>query len=65
MHESQKIFESLITLFGILQKYNMQECAFITFFDNFSKDNVDINHVDNRLRTPLHHSVVKGDNGVL
>lgn len=43
----------------------MTECAFITFFDNFSKDNVDINHVDNRLRTPLHHSVVKGDNGVL
>ena len=43
----------------------MPGCAFVVFFDNFSKENVDINVVDNRLRTPLHHAVSKGDNGVL
>ena len=43
----------------------MNECAFITFLENYSINLLDINSKDNRQRTPLHNAAVKGDNGVL
>lgn len=43
----------------------MNECALITFLENYSKDVFDINHYDNRTRTPLHNAAYKKDNGVL
>ena len=42
----------------------MNECALITFLENYSENVIDINNIDNRLRTPLHNAAVKGDNGV-
>jgi len=53
----------------------MQECALITFLENYSITTVadgkssaamfNVDHVDNRLRTPLHNACVKGDVGVV
>jgi len=43
----------------------MTECALITFLENYSLNVLNINSIDNRLRTPLHNAAVKGDNGVL
>ena len=43
----------------------MQECALVTFLENYSDNIFDVNHIDNRQRTPLHNAAVKGDNGVL
>jgi len=43
----------------------MNECALITFLENFSEDVFDINNVDNRTRSPLHNAAAKGDNGVI
>jgi len=43
----------------------MNECALVTFLENYCSQVFDINSIDNRLRTPLHNAAVKGDNGVL
>jgi ankyrin repeat protein len=65
MNDGKEIFESLIVLCNLLLKYKMNECALITFLENYSENVFDINHVDNRLRTPLHNAAIKKDNGVL
>jgi ankyrin repeat protein len=56
----------------------MQECALITFLENYSVATVqsprgegaaaamfNVDHIDNRMRTPLHNACVKGDLGVV
>jgi ankyrin repeat protein len=43
----------------------MQECCVVTFLENYSDSIFDVNHIDNRLRTPLHNAAAKGDIGVL
>lgn len=63
--EGQLIFESLFVLCDLLIKYKMRQCALITFLENFSDDNFDKNHTDNRKRTPLHKAAVMGDTGVI
>jgi hypothetical protein len=63
--DGAEVFESLRVLCGLLQKYKMNECAIITFLENYSENVFDINNVDNRLRTPLHNAAVKNDCGVL
>lgn len=65
MNDGKEVLESLNVLCSLLLKYKMNECALITFLENYSENAFDINHVDNRLRTPLHNASVKGDNGVL
>lgn len=65
VNDGKDMLESLKVLCGLLLKYKMNECALITFLENYSENVFDINHVDNRLRTPLHNAAVKGDNGVL
>lgn len=52
-------------LCNLLIKYKMNECALVTFLENYSINVFNINNIDNRLRTPLHNAAVKGDNGVL
>jgi ankyrin repeat protein len=37
----------------------------VTFLENYSDNIFDVNHIDNRLRTPLHKAAAKGDIGVL
>ena len=64
MNDGQQIFDSLTILCNLLDKYRMNECALITFLENYSENVFDINNIDNRLRTPLHNAAVKGDNGV-
>jgi len=59
------ILDRLKTLCQLLLKYQMNECALITFLENYSENVFDINGVDNRMRTPLHNAAVKGDYGVL
>lgn len=63
--EGTQIFESLMVLCNLLQKYKMSECALITFLENYSDDNFDKNQRDNRQRTPLHKAAVMGDTGVI
>ena len=63
--EGEMIFESLYQLCNLLVKYQMQECALVPFLENYSDAIYDVNHIDNRQRTPLHNAAVKGDNGVL
>jgi Leucine-rich repeat (LRR) protein len=46
--EGSLLFNSLIDLFMLLVKYKMNQCALITFLENFSDDNFDKNHRDNR-----------------
>lgn len=65
MNDGKEVFESLNVLCSLLYKYKMNECALITFLENYSENVFDINNVDNRLRTPLHNAAVKSDNGVL
>lgn len=43
----------------------MNECALITFLENYSEKLLNINSIDNRFRTPLHNAALKSDNGVL
>lgn len=43
----------------------MNECALITFLENYSLNVFDINNTDNRQKTPLHNAAAKGNNGVL
>lgn len=49
----------------MLQKHNKKYCEVVNFLENFSEDIYDVNFVDNRLRTPMHHCAVKGDIGVM
>jgi hypothetical protein len=65
MSDGKEVFESLNVLCSLLLKYKMSECAVITFLENYSDSVFDMNHVDARLRTPLHNAAVKADNGVL
>jgi ankyrin repeat protein len=65
MNDGKEVLESLNILCSLLLKYKMNECALITFLENYSENVFDINHIDNRLRTPLHNAAAKGDNGVL
>ena len=65
LNDGKEMFESLRLLCQLLLKYNMQDCALITFLENFSDTQFDLNCMDNRLRTPLHNAAAKGDNGVL
>ena len=37
----------------------------MTFLENYSETNLNVNGVDNRQRTPMHNAAVKGDAGVL
>jgi hypothetical protein len=43
----------------------MEECVVVTFLENYSDTIFDVNHIDNRLRTPMHNCAAKGDIGVL
>jgi hypothetical protein len=43
----------------------MNECEVVAFLENYSDLEFDVNHIDNRLRTPLHNCAAKGDLGVL
>ena len=54
-----------MVLCNLLQKYKMNECALITFLENYSDENFDKNQRDNRQRTPLHKAAVMGDAGVI
>lgn len=63
--EGAAIFENLMVLCNLLLKYNMDECALITFLEHYSDDNFDKNQRDNRQRTPLHKAAVMGDTGVI
>jgi ankyrin repeat protein len=64
-NDGAEVFEQLNILCNLLCKYQMNECALITFLENYSQKTFNINCVDNRLRTPLHNAAVKSDNGVL
>jgi hypothetical protein len=46
--QGRLLFDSLFQLLSLLQKYNMKECALITFLENFSESNFNKNHRDNR-----------------
>jgi hypothetical protein len=59
------LFDSMFQLFSLLNKYQMRECALITFLENFSESNFDKNFRDNRMRTILHQAAVLGDTGVI
>ena len=48
MGEGKDVFESLLVLCNLLLKYKMNECALITFLENYSENVFDINNVDNR-----------------
>ena len=63
--EGRKVFESLATLFNLLVKHKMTECMLVIFLEYYSENIFEVNHVDNRQRTPLHNAAAKGDNGVL
>ena len=57
--------ESLMELCNLLLKYKMKECALITFLENYSDENFNKNHRDNRQRTPMHKAAIMGDTGVV
>ena len=61
----EAIIESLRNLCRLLLDNKMHECALITFLENFSEENFDINHKDNLGRTPLHIAASEGDLGVI
>ena len=65
LNDGNEIFEQLSVLCHLLQKYKMNECALVTFLENYSLSAFMIDNIDNRLRTPLHNAAVKSDNGVL
>jgi len=46
-------------------RHNINECMLIIFLEYYSAEDFEVNHKDNRQRTPLHNSAAKGDNGVL
>jgi hypothetical protein len=59
------IFSSLKVLCSLLVQHEKQDCDVLSFLENYSEHVFDVNHIDNRLRTPLHNCAVKGDLGVL
>jgi hypothetical protein len=67
--DGRELFDQLVVLCKLLLKYKMNECAMITFLENYSTgsqgNSYNIDHVDNRQRTPLHNAAVKGDSGVV
>jgi hypothetical protein len=63
--KTPQIFESLKNLFQLLVKHKKQECDVLTFLENYSENIYDVNHIDNRLRTPIHTCAVRKDVGVL
>ena len=65
MNDGTEVFEQLSMLCNLLVKYKMNECALVTFLENYSLNVFNLNNIDNRLRTPLHNAAVKADNGVL
>ena len=54
-----------MNLCRLLLDNKIHECALITFLENFSEENFDINHKDNLGRTPLHIAASEGDLGVI
>jgi len=46
--DGEAVFESLYQLCNLLVKYQMQECALVTFLENYSDNIFDVNHIDNR-----------------
>ena len=46
--DGEATFQSLKDLCKLLVKYKMQECALITFLENYSDNYFNINNVDNR-----------------
>jgi hypothetical protein len=63
--EGRNVFEHLEKLFDLLIRHNMKECMLIIFLEYYSVEDFEVNHKDNRQRTPLHNASAKGDNGVL
>lgn len=69
--DGEEVLEQLGVLCNLLVKYKMNECALITFLENYSTNTgggaamFNVDHVDNRMRTPLHNAAVKGDVGVV
>jgi len=63
--QGQFLMDSLFQLLNLLLKYDMQQCALITFLENFSEQTFDKNYRDNRQRTILHQAAVNGDTGVI
>jgi hypothetical protein len=63
--KSPVLFSSLQNLCTLLEKHKKQECDVVEFLVNYSDTHFDVNHIDNRLRTPLHNCASKGDIGVL
>lgn len=46
--QGRYLFDSMFQLLNLLNKYQMKECALITFLENFSESNFDKNYRDNR-----------------
>ena len=76
VQDGKYLMDQIVILCNLLIKYQMNECAMITFLENYSSspkdaqnqnDNTEfnVNHVDNRMRTPMHNAAVKGDMGVV
>ena len=76
VQDGKYLLDQIVILCNLLIKYQMNECAMITFLENYSStpkdalnqiDNTEfnVNHVDNRMRTPIHNAAVKGDMGVV
>jgi ankyrin repeat protein len=74
VQDGKDLFDQMLILCNLLIKYKMNECAMITFLENYSTPSAqtqannslfNIDHVDNRMRTPLHNAAVKGDVGVV
>lgn len=63
--DGRNVFESLEQLFNLLVRHSMNECMLIIFLEYYSVEDFEVNHKDNRQRTPLHNAAAKGDNGVL
>lgn len=75
--DGKELFDSMLVLCNLLIKYKMNDCAMITFLENYSTPSpnkpsnqannslFNIDHVDNRMRTPIHNAAVKGDLGVV
>lgn len=71
LNDGDELLDQMVVLCNLLIKYKMNECALITFLENYSastdanNSTFNIDHVDNRMRTPLHNAAVKGDIGVV
>jgi ankyrin repeat protein len=49
----------------LLTKHKKWECDVVSFVENYSECLFDVNHIDNRMRSPLHSCAVMGHIGVL